>query len=55
MGKDKTMKDLQEEIDVHKWLRRGYFPPMELLARLTEEVGNCRGSTACIRRQEEKV
>ncbi|WP_336824658.1 nucleotide pyrophosphohydrolase [Sporosarcina sp. USHLN248] len=36
----KTIKDLQDE--VHSYIssfEEGYFPPMELLARLTEELG----------------
>lgn len=36
----KTMKNLQEE--VHSYIsgfEEGYFPPMEMLARLTEELG----------------
>ncbi|MGG0668197.1 nucleotide pyrophosphohydrolase [Sporosarcina koreensis] len=36
----KTLKNLQEE--VHSYIsgfEEGYFPPMEMLARLTEELG----------------
>ncbi|WP_410055842.1 nucleotide pyrophosphohydrolase [Saccharococcus sp. Marseille-Q5394] len=36
----KTMKNMQEE--VHSYIsgfEEGYFPPMEMLARLTEELG----------------
>jgi len=37
---DKTMVKLQEEIDLYiNGFEEGYFPPMELLARLTEELG----------------
>jgi len=36
----KTMKNLQQEIDVYiNGFEEGYFPPMELLARLSEELG----------------
>lgn len=35
-----TMSYLQEEIDTYiNGFEEGYFPPMELLARLTEELG----------------
>lgn len=38
--KGKTMVKLQEEIDAYiSGFEEGYFPPMELLARLTEELG----------------
>ena len=34
------MTNLQEEIDLYiNGFEEGYFPPMELLARLTEELG----------------
>ncbi|MHA6259656.1 nucleotide pyrophosphohydrolase [Sporosarcina sp. CAU 1771] len=34
------MADLQKEIDTYiNGFEEGYFPPMELLARLTEELG----------------
>jgi len=37
---NKTMKNLQQEIDLYiKGFEEGYFPPMELLARLSEELG----------------
>lgn len=40
MVKDKTMKGLQEDIDLYiNGFEEGYFPPMELLARLSEELG----------------
>ena len=36
----KTLPELQEEIDTYiNGFEEGYFPPMELLARLTEELG----------------
>ncbi|MCG3089929.1 nucleotide pyrophosphohydrolase [Sporosarcina cyprini] len=36
----KTMKQLQDEVDQYiSGFKEGYFPPMELLARLTEELG----------------
>lgn len=34
------MSDLQIEVDTYiNQFKEGYFPPMELLARLTEELG----------------
>ena len=36
----KSLSELQEEIDTYiNGFEEGYFPPMELLARLTEELG----------------
>ncbi|MGN7386609.1 nucleotide pyrophosphohydrolase [Sporosarcina sp. SAFN-015] len=36
----KTMKNLQEEVHTYiSSFEEGYFPPMEMLARLTEELG----------------
>ena len=36
----KTLQELQEEVDTYiNGFEEGYFPPMELLARLTEELG----------------
>jgi NTP pyrophosphatase (non-canonical NTP hydrolase) len=36
----KTLPELQAEIDTYiNGFEEGYFPPMELLARLTEELG----------------
>ena len=36
----KTMKEMQQEVDVYiNGFKEGYFPPMELVARLTEELG----------------
>ncbi len=36
----KTLKQLQNEVDTYiNSFKEGYFPPMELLARLTEELG----------------
>ena len=36
----KTLPEIQEEIDTYiNGFEEGYFPPMELLARLTEELG----------------
>ncbi|WP_144511351.1 nucleotide pyrophosphohydrolase [Bacillus sp. FJAT-22090] len=40
MSEKKTLSELQN--DVHLYInqfKEGYFPPMELLARLTEELG----------------
>jgi len=37
---DKTMKQLQEEVDSYiSQFKEGYFSPLALLARLTEELG----------------
>lgn len=37
---DKTMKQLQEEVDAYiGQFKEGYFSPLALLARLTEELG----------------
>ncbi|OZS79403.1 nucleotide pyrophosphohydrolase [Tetzosporium hominis] len=36
----KSMKDMQQQVDTYiGQFKEGYFPPMELLARLTEELG----------------
>lgn len=36
----KTMKNLQDEVHAYiSGFEEGYFPPMEMLARLTEELG----------------
>ncbi|SDH15680.1 NTP pyrophosphatase, house-cleaning of non-canonical NTPs [Planococcus glaciei] len=40
MNGDKTMKQLQQEVDAYiGQFKEGYFAPMELMARLTEELG----------------
>lgn len=40
MKKDQTLVALQEQVDLYiNGFEEGYFPPMELLARLTEELG----------------
>ncbi|MCG7343047.1 nucleotide pyrophosphohydrolase [Sporosarcina sp. ACRSL] len=40
MEQAKTMKNLQEEVHAYiSGFEEGYFPPMELMARLTEELG----------------
>jgi len=40
MSKNKTLFELQQEVDSYiNQYKEGYFPPMELLARLTEELG----------------
>nr|WP_197969992.1 nucleotide pyrophosphohydrolase [Mesobacillus harenae] len=40
MSKPKTMKDLQEEVDAYiGQFKEGYFSPLALLARMTEELG----------------
>ncbi|WP_199173579.1 nucleotide pyrophosphohydrolase [Sporosarcina sp. P3] len=36
----KTMEQLQQDVDTYiTGFKEGYFPPMELIARLTEELG----------------
>lgn len=38
--KEQTLSELQKQVDVYiNGFEEGYFPPMELLARLTEELG----------------
>ena len=40
MEQKKTMEQLQQQVDSYiNGFKEGYFPPMELLARLTEELG----------------
>ena len=40
MDSSKTMGELQQEVDLYiKRFKEGYFHPMELLDRLTEELG----------------
>lgn len=40
MNKDQTLSALQSQVDEYiNGFEEGYFPPMELLARLTEELG----------------
>lgn len=40
MTENKTLFELQKEVDIYiNQFKEGYFPPMELLARLTEELG----------------
>ncbi|WP_391121772.1 nucleotide pyrophosphohydrolase [Psychrobacillus sp. L3] len=40
MAENKTLHELQKEVDLYiNQFKEGYFPPMELLARLTEELG----------------
>ncbi|WP_391208994.1 nucleotide pyrophosphohydrolase [Psychrobacillus sp. L4] len=40
MAENKTLSELQKEVDLYiNQFKEGYFPPMELLARLTEELG----------------
>lgn len=40
MNENKTLVELQKEVDLYiSQFKEGYFPPMELLARLTEELG----------------
>lgn len=37
---ERTLSELQKEVDLYiNSFKEGYFPPMELLARLTEELG----------------
>ncbi len=38
--KDKTLKEIQQEVDQYiNQFKEGYFHPLSMLARLTEEVG----------------
>lgn len=40
MEQSQTMEKLQQEVDLYiNGFKEGYFPPMELVARLTEELG----------------
>ncbi|ANU13377.1 nucleotide pyrophosphohydrolase [Planococcus halocryophilus] len=40
MSGEKTMKQLQQEVDTYiGQFKEGYFQPMEMMARLTEELG----------------
>lgn len=40
MNGNKTMKQIQEEVDAYiGQFKEGYFTPMELIGRLTEELG----------------
>ena len=40
MKEPKSLNMLQQEVDTYiNQFKEGYFPPMELLARLTEELG----------------
>lgn len=40
MEKVHTLSELQKEVDLYiNSFKEGYFPPMELLARLSEELG----------------
>jgi NTP pyrophosphatase (non-canonical NTP hydrolase) len=40
MNESRTMKDMQQEVNRYiSQFKEGYFPPMEMLARLTEELG----------------
>lgn len=40
MSENKTLHDLQKDVDLYiSQFKEGYFPPMEMLARLTEELG----------------
>lgn len=40
MDEEKTLSELQNEVDLYiSGFEEGYFPPFELLARLTEELG----------------
>lgn len=40
MMENKSLKELQNDVDAYiSQFKEGYFPPMELLARLTEELG----------------
>ncbi len=40
MSGEKTMKQLQQDVDAYiGQFKEGYFQPMEMMARLTEEMG----------------
>ena len=40
MNQDKTVKDIQREVDAYiGQFKEGYFSPLAMLARLTEELG----------------
>ncbi|TQR19759.1 nucleotide pyrophosphohydrolase [Psychrobacillus vulpis] len=40
MDNNRTLMELQKDVDTYiSQFKEGYFPPMELLARLTEELG----------------
>jgi NTP pyrophosphatase (non-canonical NTP hydrolase) len=40
MAKEKAMKELQKEVDEYiSQFKEGYFSPLAMLARLTEELG----------------
>lgn len=40
MTEYRSLKELQNDVDAYiSQFKEGYFPPMELLARLTEELG----------------
>lgn len=40
MSKVQTLSELQKDVDEYiNGFEEGYFPPMELLARMTEELG----------------
>jgi len=40
LGENKSVKDLQQEVDQYiSQFKEGYFSPLALLARMTEELG----------------
>lgn len=40
MDKERSLKDLQDEVDAYiSQFKEGYFRPMTMLARMSEEVG----------------
>ncbi|SFA98707.1 NTP pyrophosphatase, house-cleaning of non-canonical NTPs [Bacillus sp. cl95] len=40
MDKDKTLKEMQNEVDTYiSQFKEGYFSPLAMLARMTEELG----------------
>lgn len=40
MDKDKTLKEMQKEVDTYiSQFKEGYFSPLAMLARMTEELG----------------
>ncbi|WP_232696373.1 nucleotide pyrophosphohydrolase [Brevibacillus daliensis] len=40
MGKDKSLQEIQQEVDQYiSQFKEGYFSPLSMMARMTEEVG----------------
>lgn len=53
---DKTMKDIQAEVDRYiGQFKEGYFSPLAMMARLTEELGEpCQRSESPLWRKTKK-